>query len=335
MQKLRKVLTLLVVLAAVTALVLPIRAGSGRQAPLLFGVVALVLLAARIGFTVVDVKRGASPPLRLALPLVILVQGLVTVMGESCLKGPVGLAAAAVELAVLVTVVITLWRGRRGAGLLEDRITAGLTALLPARIARLVAMEVVILGAVLGAPLRLHRQRRAGLTFSYHETTRLRLLLVAGPLLLLFEGIVINQLLAPDHFWLRTLHVAVCLYATLWIWGAYSVMKLRPHRIDGDDLWVHRGVWGHFHVPVGEVIGVRAVIEAPLATAPGDDARALTFTVKGTERVELTLRSPIAPMGFLTPLKPADRIVVSADDAAAFCDAVSRAAGVVMVRRPA
>jgi hypothetical protein len=195
---------------------------------------------------------------------------------------------------------------------------------LPAGIARVAAMELVIVSSALGAPLRGRRQRDAGLTFSYNETARLRLLIVAGPLLLLFEGIVINQLLGPDHFWLRTLHAALCLYATLWIWGAYSVMKLRPHRIDGDDLWVHRGVWRHFHVSLGEVTGVRAITEAP---APGDDARVLTFTITGTERVELTLRSPIVAMGFLTPLRPADRIVVSADDAAEFCEVVARSAG--------
>jgi hypothetical protein len=210
--------------------------------------------------------------------------------------------------------------------LLEDRIAADLMALVPAKLARLVAMEVVIVGAVLGAPFRMGRVASGDLTFSYNETTRIRLLLVAGPLLLLFEGIVIHQLLGPDHFWWRLLHMAVCLYASVWIWGAYALMKVRPHRIDGDQLWIHRGVWGHVRIPMTNVASVRAVDAIP-AKKTGEGG-AVSFTVRGAEKVELTFRTPVVPMGFLTPLERTERLVVSADDPAAFCAAVARAANI-------
>jgi hypothetical protein len=234
---------------------------------------------------------------------------------------------AVVEAAAVLAVIVTLVRGRSSVdALLEDRIARGLTALVPAPLARLVAIELVIVFALLTAPFR-RSELPGDLRFTYHETTRIRLLLAAGPLMLLFEGIVIHQWLGPTHFWWRLLHMAVCVYATLWIWGAYAVMKSRPQRLVGQDLWLHRGVWGHLHVPVANVSGVRPVVtDAHPGKTRATQQGAVAFTVTGTEKVEITFRSPVVPMGLLKPLRPTERLVVSADDAGRLCAAIARAA---------
>lgn len=103
-----------------------------------------------------------------------------------------------------------------------------------------------------------------------------------------------------------------------------GMMKIRPHRIDGEDLWIHRGVWGYLRIPVANVAGVRAVSGSPDRRI--GEAGAVAFTVKGAEKVELTFRTPVVPMGFLTASRQTQRMVVSADDPAAFCAAVARAA---------
>jgi hypothetical protein len=209
--------------------------------------------------------------------------------------------------------------------LLEDRIGRGLTALVPPKLARFVAIELVIVVSLLTAAFR-RRPVDGVLSFSYHETTRIRLLLVAGPLMLLFEGIVINQWLGPQHPWLRLLHLAVCVYATVWVWGAYAMMKSRPQRLDGAELWLHRGVWGYLRVPVANVLAVRPVTPDPRGSQGAQLSDALAFAIKGTEQVEVTFRDPVIPMGFLTPLRPTTRLVVSADNAGSLSAAIARAA---------
>ena len=288
---------------------------------------ALGLLAVRIGLTMVQVRRGSLHPFRLVIPLLILAQGCLSLWHAGRDVAPVLAIAIVFELAVLALAVGVLVRARRQPGkLLEDRLADSLACLLPAKLARLVSLEIVLLTAVLSVPFTRRVQLTAGSMFSYSENARLRAVLLAGPLLLLFEGIVIHQWLGPQRFWLRALHLAVCLYVTLWIWGAYVLMRSRPHRIDGDDLCLHRGIWGRLRIPLGEVISVRPLAEGSVPPGLRGTPGIVALTVKGVDQVEITVRTPMTAMGFLGPTKPASKIVLSADDAPAFCRAIERAA---------
>jgi hypothetical protein len=298
----------------------------GHDASVVVGSCALILLAVRIAVTAASVRRGGAHPLRLAIPLVVLIQGALTLYGGRRPGTALLLSALIVEAAIMAVVVVALVRGRRRSGaLLEDRLTDSLSTLVPSELARLAALEMVLMTAVVCVPFRKRPAGPVGSLFTYSENSRVRALILAGPLVLFVEGIVIHQWLGPQHPWLRLLHIALCLYATLWIWGAYALMRGRPHRIDTDEIWIHRGIWGHLRIPLGDLTGVRMV---PEGTSPPGQAEpgTIALTVKGTDQVEITLRAPVTAMGFLRPMKPGSRIVLSADDAPAFCAAVKQAA---------
>jgi hypothetical protein len=327
MKTLRSLTTLLAVAFGGLALILRcgVATSEGQRRILVAsGALSLALLAGRIGLTIFGPTAGRAPPLRLALPLLLLLQGMGALIGFSHLRGPVLVAIATVEAVVVIVVVVGLIRDKNPShSTLEDRIAGKLIVLLPAPLARLVGIEVLILSAVLHAPSSRAPRSSGQLTFSYSETSSLRILAMAGPLLLLFEGIVVQQLLGSRHPWLRLAHVAGCAYAVIWIWGAYLVMKSRPHVLAGGELSVNRGPWGNVRIPLSEIVGTEPIEPMHNARVPG----AVSFTIKGPEQVQLSLRSPVRPMGFLKPGQPASTLIVSADSASGLCAALSSATG--------
>ncbi|HEY0709188.1 MAG TPA: hypothetical protein VGG33_20430 [Polyangia bacterium] len=85
----------------------------------------------------------------------------------------------------------------------EDRVNDVLGRFIPPKLARLVAVESVLVTAVLGALHNRTRTAPSSSAFSYSESSFLRPMILVGPLLLFLEGIIVHQWAGPERPWLR------------------------------------------------------------------------------------------------------------------------------------
>ena len=152
------------------ALVLRLRQPGHPALPTLAAIL-LLLLALRLLSMGRDWQTGRLPATRLLLPAVLLAEGLGLAMaGASPAATRVRFATAAgLELLLLVLAARTLRQTRSLPGQWpEDRIAAAFAAFVPPRAARLMALELVMLGSALGFLVGGFRQE-APEGFSHHR----------------------------------------------------------------------------------------------------------------------------------------------------------------------
>ena len=288
----------------------------------------LLLLALRLVSMLLDWRAGRLPATRLLLPAVLLAEGLGLAMtGASPATTSVRFATAAgLELLLLVLAVRSLRRTRALPGQWpEDRIAAAFAAFVPPRAARLMALELVMLGSALGFLLGgFQRPDPAG--FSLHHEATLRSLLPALPLLIPADVFLLHALfphMAPWGRW--TLHLST-VYGLLWMVGLYAALKARPHQIEADSVRLHMG-------PLASLRLDRAQILSASALPYFEDDGARRTYMKGMHKllragvptVELRLGEAIPCTGLLGPGDQLlDRVAVSVDDPAAFLTALGR-----------
>src|SRR5438477_822948 len=141
------ILTWASVLAAVVAIAAK---GAAPEHARALGIGAAALIAARTMMTVIQAARGKLPWSRVPLALLIGVEAGAYFLG---LGGGV-IARAAIGVFEGVVVIYAVIAARRGGGgnaeaPLEVRLEAVLARVLPPTVARVVAMECAILGAVM------------------------------------------------------------------------------------------------------------------------------------------------------------------------------------------
>lgn len=268
-------------------------------------------------------RRGELPGTRLLLPALLLVEGaglLLPGMGPGLLRLRLG-TAAALEVLLLVLAVRTLHRPHGGTWP-EDRLAEAFTAFVPPRAARLMAVELVMLGSALRF-LAFGFRRPAPPGLSHHRQAALGAFLPVLPLFLPGDALLLHALapyLAP---WLRWVLHGSTLYAVLWLVGYYALLKDRPHQIQAGEVQLNLGLLKSVAFPAA---AVRAV--GPLPDFDDDWARhaylkgAAKLVAKGAPLVELTLAEPVRVRGLLGPGGPVQRLVVSVDEPAAFTAAL-------------
>ena len=287
----------------------------------------LLLLALRVTAMVQDWRAGRLPATRLLLPAVLLVEGLgLATVGASPAATNIRFATAAgLEVLLLVLAVRTLRQTRALPGHWpEDRIAAAFAAFVPPRAARLMALELVMLGSALHFLFGGYRQD-APEGFTHHREAALRALLPALPLMIPGDFLLTSTLLKNLAPWLRWLLHGSSVYGVLWLVGYYATLKARPHQLREGRLELNLGLLKSVTLPASQVFAA-----SPLPAFEDDWARHAylkgveRLVAKGNTMLELRLTAPVQVTGLLGPGRPTDRLAVSVDDPSAFLAALGR-----------
>ena len=281
----------------------------------------LGLVAWRTALLLQAWRRGAVPGTRLVLPGVVLAEGLgLTLTGASAWALRLRLGTALALELLLLGLAVKVWReaGRTPGGWPEDRLAAAFSAFVPPQVARLMALELVLLGSAfrfLAGGFR----TPAPEGFSHHREAALRAFLPAVPLLIPGDVLLMKVLFADLAPWLRWALHGSTVYAVLWLVGWYATLKARPHQLREGWLHLRLGLLKSVSLPAAQVLSA-----APLPDFPDDWARHAhlrgvpQLVAKGAPALELTLAEPVRVLGLLGPGRPTVRLVVSVDEPAAF-----------------
>lgn len=280
------------------------------------GGLLLLVLALRLGAMALAWRRQGLPGTRLLLPAVLLVEGL----GLASTPGPrwnLARTATAVLLEVsLLGMALRAWitRPREAGGLPENALIPAFQAILPPGLARMTALELVLLGGALRF-LAGGWRRADPEGFGYTRKAILGAVLPVLPLLAVGDVVLLEVLTRHSAPWLRfTLHAAG-LYGFVWITGLWASMRARPHTVRDGIATFHHGLLGSLTVPVSQIEGLEAM------PAFRDDWARLAFLrgviqlqTPGPDQVLLKLKEPAAPMGLLGPGKAKERILIAVDE---------------------
>ncbi|HEY5927943.1 MAG TPA: hypothetical protein VIV11_39925 [Kofleriaceae bacterium] len=282
--------------------------------------VALALLGVRVAVMAWCVVRRELPWPRLLLPGIILLEAVGLSWRGSAVLWQVRLGTAVMlELAFIVVAVRELRRTTAGDDPLEARIARALDALLPPRVARLVAFELVIVGAALRFLIGGWR-RRIPDGFTYHRESNLRLLLPIIPLLAVGDILLLELVFLPHAAtWLRVVVHGLAIYGLIWLVGLYASLRARPHTLADGRLMLHRGILGRVAVPVAQlesIDGLPSFADDWKKRAYCKDA--IRIDIAGPTILELRLRAPVRPIGVLGERAAGTRLLVAVDDPAAF-----------------
>jgi hypothetical protein len=248
---------------------------------------------------------------RLLLPGILVIEG-VGFATHDTMALRLGVAVL-LEIAFVVIALRELRRSMGGSEPLEDRIARAFGALVPARIARLAAFEIVIVGSALRFVLGGWR-RAIPPGFTYHRASGLRMLLPMLPLLAIGDVLLLELVVLPHAAtWLRIVLHAAGIYGLVWLVGLYASLRARPHRIDGGVLTLHRGVLRRLEVPLAEIASI-----APLPVF-SDDWKKRAYT-RGALRLDVA-----GPPILEIRLRAGTRVLVAIDEPASFVAALTPA----------
>ena len=307
-----------------TALALRIRHPEHGALPLLTAAL-LVLLALRLISMLLDWRAGRLPLTRLLLPAVLLAEGLGLAMtGASEAATTLRFATAAgLEVLLLVLAMRVLTQSKAQPGLWpEDRIAAAFSAFVPPRAARLMALELVMLGSAIRF-LAGGFRTPAPEGFSHHREAALRAILPAIPLMIPGDFLLTSTLLKGTAPWVQWVLHGSSAYGVLWLVGFYATLKARPHQLRDDQLELNLGLMKSVTLPVGHIRSA-----GPLPTFDDDWARHAhmkgveKLVAKGNTVLELRLSEPVQVTGLLGPGRPTCRLAVSVDEPSAFLAAL-------------
>jgi hypothetical protein len=221
----------------------------------------------------------------------------------------------ALEVATTCWLLVRIRRVVRTAGAARDAgpidaLAAGLIAgRIPARVATIMATELVVLWLALTGWFR---RPRPG-AISMRSTGWMTIAWLIG-FLLIGETAATHLLLAmwsPIAAWLATASSA---YLLLWVIGDAQAIRLHPVAISGATLHVRLGVRWRVAIPLAEIASVTEIRAVP------DGAMNLALF---EPTVLVTLRAPVVMRGLLGKQRRADRIALTIDDPKAFLAAVA------------
>lgn len=254
---------------------------------------------------------------RMLLPLIISVELGRIVLGRTS-RTDANLTLIVLELGFMLAAVIFVmarWQQFRAVPHLEDVFEKIFAQFLPERVAALTARELVLLWSGLSWAFHGFRLKPEP-GFGYIEDSLIKYLPVLVPLLVLFEGTA-YELLAHKHPVLRlALHV-IELWAVLWSFGIYAIMKSRPHQIHGGRVLLRCG-FGCCEFPAESLLEIKRLPEEEQRR----ERHVARLRVKGVPALEVRLRTPVIVRSMFGHAQPCDRIQISADDPAGLAKAV-------------
>ena len=277
----------------------------------------LALLALRTALLAVRVRAGRLPWTRLLVPAALLVEGGGLLFGGA--PGPwraaKAVTALALELGLIALMAHRFFRLPPEPGVLpEDHLAKPLEAFLPPRLARILALE----GVLMGSALRFiaggwRRPDPPG--FSYHRGSAFAAILPALPLLVIGDLVLLEVLLRSVAPWIRLLIHALDAYGVLWVLGLWASFRRRPHTLEGDAVRFHKGLLSHLDLRKDQIVSA-----GPLPGFQDDWARlrfmrgAHALQAPGATPWVVEVSEPVRASGLLGPSRPKTRVIVSADD---------------------
>ncbi len=285
----------------------------------------LGLLTLRLAAMAVDWRRGRLPGTRLLLPSVLLAEGLGLVLpGTTPAALRVRLGTALVLEALLLVLAVRALRraGASAEGWPEDRIAGAFEAFVPPRAARLMALELVMLGGAIRFLLGGFREPLpAG--FSLHREAFLGSFLPVLPLLIPGDVLLLRVLFSGLPVGLRWLLHLSTVYAVLWLFGLWAGLRRRPHRVTDEAVELNLGPVKSVRLRRDQILGIAPLPEFDDDWARHRHMRGLhRLTTPGPAVLELRLREAVPALGLVGPTAPRDRVAVSVDDPAAFLAAL-------------
>jgi hypothetical protein len=301
-------MTTVTLVAAATAATLR---ACGNEAWRLALVIALVLFGARVLGMAWDATRGNLPWTRLLLPSIVWIEAA-AVSSDAVWQVRLG-TVFFLEIA-LVVVAIRALRSRGGEAT-ETRLARAFDGVVPPVLARLAAIELVIVGSALRFVLGGWR-RPVPAGFSYHRESGLRTLLPILPLLCVGDVLLLELVVLPHAaLWLRIVLHAVAAYGLVWLIGLYASARERPHRIVDGRLELHRGVLRERTIDIASIASID-----PLPVF-ADDWKKRAYR-KGAVRLDIA-GAPVLELR----LHDGTRLHVAVDEPAALVAAVRRSEG--------
>ena len=214
--------------------------------------------------------------------------------------------------------------------LLEDCVAAKFGRVLPHGLARAIGLELAIVHALFERSRAEVVAPRGGdaaarLT-GYMATSPMKLIVLAYPLLLLGDTLVVHALVPSRWGALHVVLIVISLYSYVWLIGLYRTMTLRPHALDQGAFHAHKGILGSATMDLANIDAVESLPESAVRTLPrrGENSVA-RLDVAGSPRVLITLREAVVCKRYFGPAVSSRRVLVSADDASALCDQLHRA----------
>lgn len=214
----------------------------------------LALLALRLAALARDALRGRLPWTRLLLPAVLLVEGLGLVLkpGPGWQTLRLGTALGLELLFLGLALRVWIRRPHRAGAFPEDALIPAFEAFLPPGLARLAALELVLMAGALRFLMGGWR-RPAPEGFGYTAKSGLGMVLPVLPLLLVGDVVLLEALLRHAPLWLRVaLHLAAA-YGLLWIVGLWASLRARPHTVKDGVATFHRGLLSSLSLPLGQI----------------------------------------------------------------------------------
>jgi len=286
-----------------------------RWAIFLVLAVCFVRLAMLLG----EVLSSSANWSRLLLPAIVGLE-LLRVSSGAASRLQQQIFLASLEMAFVIGVVLFVafrWKKYKSVEHLEDVFEDIFIRFLPPALSRMAARELVLLWEGLRWCLRGFRLP-APPGFGYVEQSYIKmmpLLIVMG---LLTEGVA-YEILVHKHPLVRMIVHIVEVWAVLWCFGLYATMKRRPHQVGPELVRLRCGLLSSCEFNPKLLLAVEPESgDSPLPKKQ-DVAR---ITAKGTPRLQLRLKEPIAVQRMFSQPKPFDRILVSADDPVAFRSAL-------------
>lgn len=310
-----------------TALVVRLRMPGHWALPWMTAIL-LLLLALRVLTMIRDWRQGRLAGTRILLPALILVEGLGLILTRtSDLALNLRLGTALVLEVLLLILAVGAWRNTRSLPRAwpEARIAAAFEAFVPPRAARLMALELVMLGSAIRFLFGGFR-KPAPPGFSLHRETFLRAFLPVLPLLIPTDLFLIHALFPRMVPWLRWfLHVST-VYSVLWMIGLYATLKQRPHQVDETFVSLHMGLLGSLRLRKDQILSAAPLPEFDDDWTKRDYMQGMHKLVRtGAPAVELRLREAVVSTGLLGPSSHrCDRVAVSVDDPSAFLAALGQ-----------
>jgi len=265
--------------------------------------IALALLGVRLVGLVVDVVRGALPWTRLLLPSIVWIEAA-GASGSALWQLRLA-TAIALEL-LFVVVAIHALRRRDTDGPIEERLARALESLVPPPIARLAAIELVLVGFAMSF-LAGGWRRPTPAGFTSHRESGLRTMLPLLPLLAAGDVLLLELVILPRASTsLRIAVHALAAYGLVWLVGVYASIRARPHRLVNGRLELHRGIFRTMTLDVDQIVSIEPL--PPFA----DDWKKRAY-LRGAERLDLG-GAPVLEI----ELRDHTRALVAVDDPAAF-----------------
>ena len=267
-----------------------------------------------------DVVRKERPWPRMIVPALLMIKVFFPQLGWARVSV---FGAALAELAILGLVVKAVLgrRQKMDFALPEERLRESFSTIVPAGLAKVMAVEMVVLWSAVRAVLHGFKAReRTGFDYASASVVGAlpMIVLIMGPGdLFLFRAILRIQNPLVD-----LALVAVDVWSILWLYGIYVTMQERPHVIDREAVTVHKGILKSALIPLNTIRETSCLAAGSFTRA--DLRGGIRLTVPGAPCVRLELAEPVAVKRVWGKDVEAETVFVSAGDPAGFVDRLRR-----------